>query len=69
MQPKALKFQLVVLLLMLIIGLVSDLLGITQTKSYESENIVEWNFSLLMTLYFAGMIYLWKDYRVEYTKQ
>lgn len=58
-----LRYQLSVLLLMLTIAIISTVLDITQNKSYESENIVEWNFSLLMNLYFAGMFFIWKDYR------
>ena len=64
---KALQYQLIVLLLMLTIGTVSILLGVTENKTYESENIVEWNFSLLLTLYFAGMIFIWKDFRHSFT--
>ncbi len=61
--PRILRFQLVVLLLMLFIGIVSLWLGLTGTKTYESENIVEWNFSLLLSLYFSGMVFLWKDFK------
>ena len=60
---KALQYQLIVLLLMLLIGIISIILNVTQNKTDESENIVEWNFSLLLTMYFAGMIFIWKDYR------
>ena len=59
---KVLRFQLIILLLMLLIGIVSLVLGLTSTKTYESENIVEWNFSLLLSLYFAGTVFLWKDF-------
>jgi len=62
-KPWVLKYQLIVLLLMLLIGFISIILDITQHKSYESENIVEWNFSLLLNLYFLGMVFIWKDYR------
>lgn len=67
-RPTAIKYpvllyQLVVLLLMLVIAIVSTLLDINQKKSYQSENIVEWNFSLLLNLYFLGLVFLWKDYR------
>ena len=62
-----LYYQLFVLLLMLIIGIISITLDVTQNKTYESENIVEWNFSLLLTLYFSGMIFIWKDYRHAFT--
>jgi hypothetical protein len=62
-KPGVLKYQLFVLLLMLIIAIISTTLEATQNKTYESENIVEWNFSLLMNMYFLGMVFIWKDYR------
>ncbi len=62
-KPAVLKYQLFVLLLMLIIAIISTTLEATQNKTYESENIVEWNFSLLLNMYFLGMIFIWKDYR------
>ena len=62
-KPGVLKYQLFVLLLMLIIAIISTTLEATQNKTYESENIVEWNFSLLMNMYFLGIIFIWKDYR------
>jgi hypothetical protein len=62
-KPAVLKYQLFVLLLMLIIAIISTTLEATQNKTYESENIVEWNFSLLLNIYFFGMIFIWKDYR------
>lgn len=65
--PIVLRYQLVALLLMLIIGIVSLVLGVTENKTYESENIVEWNFSLLLTLYYVGMIFIWKDYKYAFT--
>ena len=63
LKPRVLQYQLVVLLLMLLIGIISTSLDATQSKTYESENIVEWTFSLLLNLYFIGMIFIWKDYR------
>ena len=62
-KPRVLQYQLVTILLMLIIGIISIALDATQSKTYESENIVEWNFSLLLNMYFLGMIFIWKDYR------
>lgn len=62
-QPKVLQYQLIILLLMLIIGTVSGLLAVTGNNTYEFENIVEWNASLLLNLYFLGMIFIWKDYK------
>ncbi len=61
-RPKVLRYQLLVVVLMLAVGILSGTLDMTQNKSYESENIVEWNFSLLLNLYFLGMIFIWKEY-------
>ena len=66
-KPWVLRYQLVILLLMLLIALASTVLDATQAKTYESENIVEWNFSLLLNMYFIGMIFMWKDYRYYLT--
>jgi len=62
-KPWVLRYQLIVLLLMLFIATLATLFDATQTKTYESENIVEWNFSFLLNMYFLGMIFIWKDYR------
>ena len=62
-KPWVLQYQLYVLLLMLIIGIISLILDVTQIKTYQSENIVEWNFALLLNMYFLGMLFIWKDYR------
>ena len=66
-KPKVLQYQLIILLLMLIIGAISILLVVTDNITYEIENIVEWNFSLLLNLYFLGMIFIWKGYRQAFT--
>ena len=66
-RPKALYYQLIILLLMLLIAIISNILGATQTKTDASENIVEWNYSLLLTLYFIGMIFIWKGFNYSLT--
>lgn len=58
-----LHYQLIIIVFMLIFAIISAALDFLQIKTYESENIVEWNFSLLLNMYFAGMIFIWKDYR------
>ena len=58
-----LKFQLYMLLTMSIIGIASIILEVAQLKTYQSENIVEWTFAFLLNMYFAGMIFIWRDYR------
>jgi hypothetical protein len=62
---RVLQYQLAVLLMMLLMGIISLILGYTGNKTYESENIIEWNFSLLLTMYFAGTIILWKNARIN----
>ena len=66
-KPKVLGYQLIILVSMLMIGLISIFLVVTDNITYEIENIVEWNFSLLVNLYFAGMNLMWKDYRHVFT--
>ena len=66
-KPAVLQYQLIILLLMLLIGVISIGLVVTDNITYEIENIVEWNFSLLLNLYFAGMFFIWKDYRHVFT--
>jgi hypothetical protein len=65
--PKVLRYQLILLLLMLLIVVISIFLVVADSMTYEIENIVEWNFSLLVNLYCAGMFFIWKDYRQVYT--
>ena len=60
---KTLRYQLFIVLLMLIIAVASIVLVLTDNNTSEIENIVEWNFSLLVNLYSAGMILIWKEYR------
>jgi len=60
-RPKVLQYQLIIMMLMLITGVTSLILVLTGKNTSEIENIVEWNFSLLVNLYFAGMILIWKD--------
>ena len=64
----ALRMQFVVLLLMLLTGLASLVIDLLGMKSYESQNIVEWNFALLMNLYFIGMFSLWRDFRIRFSQ-
>ena len=66
-KPKVFQYQFMVVLLMLIIVVVSIFYVATDSITTEIENIVEWNFSLLVNLYFVGMIFIWKDYRHVFT--
>ena len=62
---RVLNYQLVVLLLILLIGIISLIVNYSGLKTYQSENIIEWNFSLLMTMNFAGYVVLWKNLRMQ----
>jgi len=66
-KPKVLQYQLLILILMLMIGVISIFLVVTDNITYVIGNIVEWNFSLLVNLYFAGMILIWENYRFAFT--
>ena len=65
--PKVLQYQLIVIMLMLVIVVASLFYVSTGNNTSEVENIVEWNFSLLVNLYFAGMILIWKKCRHAFT--
>ena len=67
LKPKVLQYQLIILLLMLLISVIGIYMVVTDNITYEIENIVEWNSSLLLNLYFAGMFLIWKDYRHVFT--
>ena len=60
-----LRYQLGILLLILLMGLISLLLGYLYGSSFERENIIEWNYALLLTAYFAGSIVMWKNLKWE----
>ena len=60
---RVLQYQFIVVVLILVIGIVSGVLDLMNVKTYESENIVEWNIALLMQLYFLGIFFIWKDYK------
>ena len=67
-KPGVLQYQLIIVLLMLGIAITSVFYVVTGNNTSEIENIVEWNFSLLVNLYSAGMIMIWKDYRQVFNK-
>jgi hypothetical protein len=66
-KKKVLQYQLIIVLLMMIIAAASVFFVLTGSNTTDVENIVEWNFSLLVNLYFAGMILIWKDCRQIFT--
>lgn len=58
-----LRYQLYIILLMLVVGIVSGVMEATYIKTNESENIAEWNLALLMQLYFLVMVFQWKGFK------
>ena len=58
-----LRYQLGILIIMLLMGLVSLLLGYLYGSSFERENIIEWNYAILLTAFFGGSISMWKNLR------
>lgn len=66
---RVLNFQLATLLLLLLVGIISLILDYSEWQTDVSSNIVEWNFALLTTLYFAGTAWMWKGFRYRYVQQ
>ncbi|MCP4010896.1 MAG: hypothetical protein GY726_15450 [Proteobacteria bacterium] len=63
----ALRMQTLILMLMLAIGLTSVVVELAGVKTHTIENIIEWNFTLLMNLYFVGMLSIWGKFRVSFS--
>lgn len=60
-----LRYQTTVISLIVIMGITDVIMSYTGTKTYESQNIVEWNYALLMTLFFASSIFMWKGVKLK----
>ena len=56
-----LRYQVSMLAIILLMGLVSVFLRYTQGSSFERQNIIEWNYALLLTAIFGGSIVMWKN--------
>lgn len=66
-KAKFLHFQLFIVILMMLIGMISGVMEVMHIKTDESENIAEWNLAMLMHMYFLGMVFLWKDFKYYVT--
>jgi len=53
--------QYVICLIILLIGLTSVILKMLQMNSDESENILEWNVTFFILLFFLGSYFAWKE--------
>ena len=65
-KPAVLRYQFVVISLMWMLAVASVFLALAGLKTSEMENVVEWNYSLMVNLYSAGMILLWKDFKLGF---
>ncbi len=57
----ALRYHLAILVIILLMGLISVSLRYLYGSSFMRENIVEWNYALLLTASFGGSIVMWKN--------
>jgi hypothetical protein len=60
-----LRYQLAILMIILLMGLTSLILKLALGSSFERENFIEWNFALLITAYFGGSIVMWKNLKFK----
>jgi len=60
-----LRYQLSIVGLILLLGVISVIMRYTGSKTFESESIIEWNYALLIALLFAGSINMWKGVRLQ----
>jgi hypothetical protein len=58
---KIVAAQYVICLIILLIGLTSVILKMLQLNSDQSENILEWNVSFFIMLFFLGSYFVWKE--------
>lgn len=65
---RVLRYQLTLVVAILLIGIISLVMDYGGLKSDASGNIVEWNIALLTTIYFAGTAWMWKDFRYSFKK-
>jgi len=67
-QP-VLRIQLGLLMVILVMAVGSVILDVAGLKTDRIENIVEWNISLLMTMYFWTLAYIWKGFRCRFEQR
>ena len=56
-----LRYQFIVLIMTLLMGLSSVFLSYAGISSFERQNIIEWNYALLIIAFFGGSIVMWKN--------
>ncbi|MCW8910196.1 MAG: hypothetical protein OQK76_06190, partial [Gammaproteobacteria bacterium] len=62
---RIIRYQTTIVSMILILGLTSVVMSYTEINTYESENIIEWNYSLLLSLLFASSFYMWIDLKLK----
>ncbi len=62
---QALRYQLTIVSLILILGLINVAISATDNDSDKTENIIEWNYALLMSLLFAGTLGMWSKLKLK----
>ncbi len=62
-----LRYQLIIFILILILGLTSLVLSYSGLHTFESESIVEWDFAFLLIALFSASTLMWKDYKLNLT--
>ncbi|MCW9005969.1 MAG: hypothetical protein OQK70_11965 [Gammaproteobacteria bacterium] len=62
---RIIRYQTTIVSMILILGLTSVVMSYTEINTYESENIIEWNYSLLLSLLFASSFYMWRDLKLK----
>lgn len=61
----ALHYLLTIISLILILGLINVAISATGIGSDKTENMIEWNYALLMSLLFAGTLGMWSKLKLE----
>ena len=59
------RYQTTIIILIVILGLTNVTMTYAGIKTDESENIIEWNFSLLLSLFFASSFYMWRNLKLK----
>lgn len=60
-----LRYQLVVVCSILLVGFISLGFSYSGNSSFEQENIIEWNYAILMSIFHFGSYLLWGGMKIE----
>ncbi|MDH5765526.1 MAG: hypothetical protein OEZ38_05865 [Gammaproteobacteria bacterium] len=62
---KVQTYQLLIITLIVLLGIVHVIINYAGLKSDQTQNIIEWNYALLMTLFFASSYFMWKNLKLR----